>query len=189
MIDCYPPDNNQYFSQYAAWLEPYFEVQTVEAGKLDSTRISQDCIVLSGSTLMLTSQSMPEPLEKLLLETDKPLLGVCYGHQALAQAWGAKLVKKEMFEAEATIRTNNRYGLIEELGLFFNVAESHSVHIVNNRKLKKNFEVLAYSDSCDVEVIKHKERPLWGVQFHPERSDPVGRQIAAKLAEMVSRQR
>jgi len=76
--------------------------------------------------------------------------------------------------------------LFDDLGLFFEAWESYYEHVVRNPRLSRNFEVVAHSASCDVEVIRHKTRLLWGVQFHPERSGDTGEFIARNFARIVA---
>ncbi|MBD3286683.1 hypothetical protein GF359_08800, partial [candidate division WOR-3 bacterium] len=110
-----------------------------------------------------------------------------YGHEALASAWGAKIVTREKTEGEQTIKTRDPKGVIHNLGLFFMAFESHTEQVTKNRKLTRHFDILAASKGCPVEVIQHRKRPLWGVQFHPEKSFPEGRQIAENLARIIAK--
>jgi GMP synthase (glutamine-hydrolysing) len=186
LINCYKSQDDERIQPFLDWLSPFFGVKTVHIDNLNAFEVKEDGIVLSGSERLITNDHLPAGLSKLLLETTRPLLGVCYGHQALAVAWGAKVVKKKNIEEEEVIRVTHSKGILSNLGLFFNVMESHTEHVVPDRHLAKNFEVMAYSDSCKVEVIRHLERPLWGVQFHPERSGHVGVRLASNLARLVA---
>lgn len=186
LVNSYKSPDDVRLQPFLDWLLPYLEVKTVHVDNLEVTEVKEDGIVISGSERLITSENVPQALTKLVLETGKPLLGVCYGHQALAVAWGAKIIKKKNIEEEEVIRVTHSKGLLSNLGLFFNVIESHAEHIVHDKHLTKNFEVMAYSDSCKVEVIRHLERPLWGVQFHPERSGQVSVRLASNFAQFVA---
>ncbi|MBD3286684.1 hypothetical protein GF359_08805 [candidate division WOR-3 bacterium] len=172
---------------YLDWLSPQFEISNVYIKNLATTNVNQDCIVVTGSKWQFDKNPVPETLTDLYLETNKPVLAICWGHQALASAYGARITKKSFIERSETIRVEESDKILDELGLFFTVWESHYEHVVPDGKLKRNFHIRAYSDSCKVEVIKHKNKPLWGVQFHPERSKIVGRQMAANLARIALR--
>lgn len=185
MIEAHPEPSPADLQYYIDWLSPQFEINNVYIKDLNSTEVSQDCIVVTGSKWQLAKDPVPENLIRLFRETQKPLLAICWGHQALAAAWGAKVVKKTFIEKDETIRVEEADKMLDYLGLFFMAWESHYEHVVADGKLKRNFHLRAYSDSCKVEVIRHKERPLWGVQFHPERSKIAGRQIAINLARIA----
>jgi GMP synthase (glutamine-hydrolysing) len=187
LIEAHPERNPEKLKHYADWLSPYFEVAHVYVNDVTSTEVSEDAIVVTGSEWQIASDPIPEILPKLYLETQKPLLGICWGHQTLAHAWGAKVIRKSRFiERDETIRVLKTEELLYNMGLYFTASESHYEHVVPDRNLKKHFELLAYSSSCKVEVIRHIERPLWGVQFHPERSGAAGKRLAANFARIAA---
>ncbi len=182
------PDDLKY---YIDWLEPFFKVNTSHVTGLESIDVAEDCIVVTGSKLQVTVDPIPKALSKIYKETTKPLLAICWGHHALAAAWGAKVIKQSFLisKKEETINEDVNNILFDELGMFFTAYESHFEHVVKNAKLTRNFHVIAHSNSCKVEGIWHKKRPLFGLQFHPERS-PSGRtgyRIARNFAKLVGK--
>ncbi len=171
---------------YLAMLEPFFRVAAVHVDALASPRFAEDAAVVTGSTKLITRDPAPETLYALYRETQKPLLGICYGHQTLAHAWGARVVKKEFFEADADIHISRPDALLDGFAKTFTAFKSHFEHVVLDEGLTRHFDVLAASDRCAVEVIRHRERPLWGTQFHPERSGATGERIAANFHRIVT---
>jgi GMP synthase-like glutamine amidotransferase len=171
---------------YLAMLEPFFRVAVVHVDALASPRFAEDAVVVTGAAKLITRDPIPETLYALYRETQKPLLGICYGHQTLAHAWGARVVKKEFFEADAEIRAPRPVPLLEGLGEKFTAFKSHFEHVAADEGLTRHFDVLAVSDWCAVEVIRHRTRPLWGTQFHPERSGATGERIAANFHRIVT---
>jgi anthranilate synthase/aminodeoxychorismate synthase-like glutamine amidotransferase len=101
-----------------------------------------------------------------------PLLGVCLGHQSIGQAFGARIVRagRLMHGKTDMIHHDNR-GLYEGLENPFEATRYHSL-IIQPDTLGDEFEVCAWSDAPDgtreIMGIRHKEFPLFGVQFHPE---------------------
>lgn len=166
-------------------MSPFFEVNKIHLDALESPEIKENSSVISGSERLLTEEPLKEVLRKMLVETTKPVLGVCYGHQALARAWGARVVKKKFREGEETVSLEASRDIFNDMGLFLTVHISHVEDVVKDDNLTKNFGILAYSNSCTVEAIAHKERQLWGVQFHPERSGLAGRQLARNFCRIV----
>jgi GMP synthase-like glutamine amidotransferase len=171
---------------YLAMLEPFFRVATVHVDALASPRFAEDAAVVTGSTKLITRDPAPETLYALYRETEKPLLGICYGHQTLAHAWGARVIKKEFFETDADIHISRPDALLDGFAKTFSAFKSHFEHVVLDEGLTRHFDVLAASDWCAVEVIRHRERPLWGTQFHPERSGATGERIAANFHRIVT---
>lgn len=96
-----------------------------------------------------------------------PLLGVCLGHQGLAQSEGAVLVKAPTLVHGLSSRINHRgQGLFKDLPSPFEGARYHSFLI--QRPLPPVLEETAWTDDGLVMGVGHRKRMQWGVQFHPE---------------------
>ena len=97
-----------------------------------------------------------------------PLLGVCLGHQAIAQVFGAPIVRaaKVMHGKTSPIHHNGQ-GVFQGLNNPLTVTRYHSL-LIDPATLPECFEVTARSDSGEIMAIRHREWDLEGVQFHPE---------------------
>ncbi|MGP7884786.1 aminodeoxychorismate synthase component 2, partial [Raoultella planticola] len=97
-----------------------------------------------------------------------PLLGVCLGHQAIAQVFGATIVRaaKVMHGKTSPIHHNGQ-GVFQGLNNPLTVTRYHSL-LIDPATLPECFEVTARSDSGEIMAIRHREWDLEGVQFHPE---------------------
>ena len=97
-----------------------------------------------------------------------PILGVCLGHQCIAQVFGAKVVRadKLMHGKTSTIRHN-------ESGIFKNIAQPleatryHSL-IVQRESLPDSLQITAETAEGEIMGLQHRQLPIHGVQFHPE---------------------
>lgn len=101
-----------------------------------------------------------------------PILGVCLGHQALGQAFGARVVRaRQVMHGKTSLITHNKTGVFSGLSQPLTVTRYHSL-VIEADSLPDCFEVTAWSE-CDGERdeimgIRHRALPLEGVQFHPE---------------------
>ena len=99
-------------------------------------------------------------------ELKMPVLGICYGHQMIAHIWGGRVYKGEsaeygMGEVEITEKDEIFKGLPEKIRVWVS-------HFDEVKEMPEGFQKLAYSETCAIEAMRHKELPIFGVQFHPE---------------------
>lgn len=97
-----------------------------------------------------------------------PMLGVCLGHQAIGQAMGGEVVRAPELMHGKTSRINHTgKGIFRGLNSGFEATRYHSL-IVRRETLPASLEVTASTDDGLIMAVQHKDRPLHGVQFHPE---------------------
>lgn len=115
----------------------------------------------------------------MIREVDVPLFGICMGHQLISIAHGGTLGR--MFEASEYAEDIREEGFVEmnirKQDPIFNEIHApfmaYEYHLEEVKELPDNFELLASSQMCEVQAIRHKEKPIYGVQFHPEAYDPI----------------
>ncbi len=97
-----------------------------------------------------------------------PILGVCLGHQAIAQAFGAKVVRAQRQLHGKTSRLyHDGNGLYAGLPSPLEVGRYHSL-IVDESSLPACLEITSYTSDGEIMGLRHRELPVEGVQFHPE---------------------
>jgi len=97
-----------------------------------------------------------------------PIFGVCLGHQAIGQAMGGDVIRAPALMHGKTSRINHTgKGIFRGLNSGFEATRYHSL-IVKPETLPAVLEVTASTDDGLIMAMQHRERPLYGVQFHPE---------------------
>jgi anthranilate synthase component II len=98
-----------------------------------------------------------------------PILGICLGHQAIGYAFGALITRANQIKhGKVSNITHNGTHLFSSLSQPLEVMRYHSL-VIDRESLPSSFEALAFSlDDQEIMAIKHRDYPLYGIQFHPE---------------------
>lgn len=128
----------------------------------------------------------------IIIETAKtlsqtiPTLGVCLGHQAICAAYGAEITyaKQLMHGKQSTISFNADCPIFKGVPQKAPVARYHSL-AANPDTIPSCLEVAAVTDDGEIMAVRHKEYPIFGVQFHPESiMTPDGRKMLENFINM-----
>ena len=111
-----------------------------------------------------------------------PILGVCLGHQTIAMAFGAEIIRASRpVHGKTSQLTHTDSRLFQGIPNPFTATRYHSL-IVKRESLPKNLIVTAQTDSGIIMGIRHRDHPIEGVQFHPESiMTPQGRQLLSNF--------
>ncbi len=101
-----------------------------------------------------------------------PVLGVCLGHQSIAEVYGAKVVRADrLMHGKTSMIHHNGEGVFEGLSQPFEATRYHSL-VVPEATLPADLKMIAWTDDADHERevmgLQHASLPTFGVQFHPE---------------------
>jgi GMP synthase (glutamine-hydrolysing) len=147
-------------------LNVYCEIHPFNADKSGFEQHPPKGIILSGGPKSVYDEDAPE-LNLDYFEFDVPVLGICYGLQSLAHAIRPdsveKAEKREFGRAELFI--DDHSGLFRGIDDGTIVWMSHGDHIKN---LPEPYEAIAHTANAPVAAVKHSDKPIYGVQFHPE---------------------
>jgi anthranilate synthase/aminodeoxychorismate synthase-like glutamine amidotransferase len=97
-----------------------------------------------------------------------PILGVCLGHQCIAEVFGGEVVRAARLvhgKTSAVIHTGR--GLFLEIDNPFQATRYHSL-LVARESLPESLQVMAWTPENEIMAIRHVDHETWGVQFHPE---------------------
>ena len=142
-------------------------------------------LILSGGPASVYTQGAPLPDERIYT-LGIPILGICYGLQAITHQLGGTVERAQKQEyGRARLEVLKEDPLFEGLPKNFDVWMSHADKV---SKLPRDFEILAKSENSPYAVIKHKLKPIYGVQFHPEVSHTqYGKEILANFLFKVAK--
>ena len=111
-----------------------------------------------------------------------PILGVCLGHQCIAQAFGGHVVAaRALVHGKTSLVHHGGCELFADLPTPFTAARYHSL-VVDRETLPDDFLVSAWTGDSEIMGIRHRYLPLYGIQFHPESFlTPGGQRIMSKF--------
>ncbi len=185
LINCYKERRDERIKNYIELFKEFDDIETIYDEDFFPSPGSK-VYIISGSEKYISKNDFNPELLKFIKESELPLIGICYGHQLIAKAFGA-----EVFMGEETIKKTEMIRVMRDEQIFsglpkiFPADESHKDHVKETEKFKENFEVIAFSDSCSVEAIKHKKKLIFGFQFHIERSGKIGKIIARNFFKII----
>jgi anthranilate synthase/aminodeoxychorismate synthase-like glutamine amidotransferase len=163
------------YDSFAHNLARYFarlgqETAVVRNDAIDSTEIKRmrpQAIVLSPGPCAPASAGCCVDVVRRFVD-EIPILGVCLGHQAIAEALGGHVVRAARpMHGRASLIEHNGRGVFESLPSPLTVCRYHSL-VVDPASLPEQLEATAFTNEGVVMAIAHRRRPVVGVQFHPE---------------------
>ncbi|MCD6479063.1 MAG: glutamine-hydrolyzing GMP synthase, partial [Candidatus Diapherotrites archaeon] len=161
-------------------LRIYSMVLPGDIKKEELAKLALKGLILSGGPASAYAKNAPK-CDAGILELGIPILGICYGHQLLAQLAGGKLHKGEKAEygtTELTISTKSELlnGLQEKETVWMNHRDAVA-------KLPEGFNIIASTKNCSIAAFENSKAKLYGVQFHPEVSHTInGKKVLANFA-------
>ncbi|MGC1931276.1 MAG: gamma-glutamyl-gamma-aminobutyrate hydrolase family protein [Candidatus Nitrosopolaris sp.] len=147
---------------------------------INNNNFSYDKVILSGRRMNNREINIVNSsIIRQCFENNIPLLGICYGAEILALTLGGTLRKMARpVQDTISITVSKSNSLISAAKKTLLVYESHRYCVA---KLPEGFESLASSLQCEHEVFSHKEKKMFGTQFHPEKSGVDGLNILSKF--------
>jgi len=116
-----------------------------------------------------------------------PILGVCLGHQAIGQAFGGKIVRAPLpMHGKLSRIEHNGQGIFRGLKRSFQATRYHSL-VIEPSSAPAELEVSAETDDGLIMAVAHRDRPVYGVQFHPESiASEHGRRILRNFLDLAA---
>jgi GMP synthase (glutamine-hydrolysing) len=122
-------------------------------------------MILSGGPSSIYEEDAPK-CDQDIFNLNIPILGLCYGHQLIAFLFGGRVepAKKREYGISYAV-VDSPHGLLNDLKGNQKVWMSHGDTVY---ELSEKFEILAHTKNCPIAAFKHREKPIYGLQWHPE---------------------
>ena len=163
----------------AVWRNDRISVEETLAAK-------PDAIVLSPGPCTPNEAGICLDLVRAASETT-PILGVCLGHQAIGQAFGGEIVRAPApMHGKVSRIEHNAKGVFRGLNGPFQATRYHSL-VIERSTAPDELEVSAETDDGLIMAVEHRDRPVYGVQFHPESiASENGRHILRNFLDLAA---
>lgn len=156
---------NQLIARRVRDLNVYCEVISYKKALAEITEKKPIGIILTGGPNSVYAEGSPLP-EKALFETGVPVLGICYGMQAMAYTLGGEVKSPDKREYGRTLTiTDTASPLFKDVDMSITTWMSHTDYV---SELPQNFACIAHTDSCPNAAMENPQKNLYAVQFHPE---------------------
>ncbi len=151
----------------------YSEIRGWDIDEAEIREFNPSGIILSGGPESVAADASPRA-PACVFELGLPVLGICYGMQTMAEQFGGKVAPSATSEfGYAQIRLTSNGGLLHDIRdhldeqgrSLLDVWMSHGDKVV---ELPADFELIAETDNCPIAGMAHREKPFFGIQFHPE---------------------
>ena len=141
-------------------------------------------IIISGAPTLLTQVNLQKYMNlfRWVKSVDIPVLGICFGHQIIGLLYNSEIQAGKMIDKKEQIE------IVKEDDLFINIKD-HSIFREDHCEfitLPAEFILLAKSESCNNVAMKHKNKKIYGTQFHPEVSGDNGKKLLGNFLNMCN---
>ena len=174
--------------QYLGELGATLEVRRNDAVTVDEIgELRPEGIVLSPGPCAPAQAGITVPVIRRW-GAEIPMLGVCLGHQAIGEAYGGKVVRAERVMHGKTSRVvHDGQDLFRGLPNPLGVMRYHSL-VIERASVPEELEIVAHAEDepGEIHAVRHREHPVWGVQFHPESVlTEHGRELLSNFLELA----
>lgn len=140
----------------------------IDVTEIDATLAEYDAVLLSPGPGKPADAGVSIPMVRAAQQSGTPLFGVCLGHQAIAEAFGATVTNaEELMHGKTSQVTHDGSDLFIDVRQPFTATRYHSLAVVAET-VPDDLIVTAWTSGGIIMGVKHRTAPLVGVQFHPE---------------------
>ena len=171
--------------QYLGEMKTPMEIHRNDQISLDKIReLNPDRILISPGPCSPRESGLSNDIIRTF-SSKTPTLGVCLGHQCIGHVFGGNVVVNyRMMHGKTSLIKHNGKDLFEGMPNPFPATRYHSL-VIHRESLPDCLEITAETEEGEIMGVKHKQLPIWGVQFHPESIlTESGRQILANFLKL-----
>ncbi|MBP2079309.1 anthranilate synthase component II [Oceanobacillus polygoni] len=159
------------YNLYQYFSELNLEIQVIRNDKIsivEMEELNPEAIIISPGPGLPDKAGICIELVKHFY-TSIPILGVCLGHQVIGEALGGKVVPaQQIMHGKTSLVAHQNSGAFKDLQNPIEVMRYHS-YVVDRETLPEELEVVAHAiEDGEIMGIKHRDFPIYGLQFHPE---------------------
>ncbi|GAK89847.1 anthranilate synthase amidotransferase component [Nonlabens ulvanivorans] len=169
----------------------YFEDLEVRVRVVRNDKITPQECVNYDAIVLSPGPGIPKEAGNLIpiidyLKDKKPLLGICLGHQAITEVFGGEIINLDkVYHGISTKMTHNGNEIFKNIETTFDAGRYHS-WAAQNSSFPDVLEITATDENGQIMALKHKELPIYGLQFHPESiMTPQGKQMLKNFIETL----
>lgn len=178
LFNFYKKDREKKIIQLKEFIEKETKVSLID---LESQLEEIDGIVLSGSERLITEGEHKEEWLEFIRHSNIPIIGICFGFQLICQAFGAVFEHGENIKKSIEVKKLRKHPLFNGIPATAILPESHEEYVI---AIMNPLIPLMLSDSC-IEAIVHQDKPIYGTQFHFERSKEYGNIILNNFLNII----
>lgn len=158
---------NGYLQELGAETEVVRNDDIAEAD-LPARLAEYDAVLVSPGPGKPVDAGVSIPVVKQALQTGMPLLGVCLGHQAIAEAFGGVVTNaEELMHGKTSEVSHDDNAFFDGVGQPFTATRYHSLAVVDGT-VPDDLVITARTAGGVIMALQHRDAPIYGVQFHPE---------------------
>ncbi|OAA31709.1 hypothetical protein AT15_02470 [Kosmotoga arenicorallina S304] len=163
------PDGGSFIEKALDKLNADYEVYRTFRGEFPK-KGEYSALIISGGNSMaayFSNSGHAKASVELIKDADVPVLGICMGFQIIGRIYGSALIISEE-------RGWRKLKIVKDDVLLTGIPEEFNAwenHLFTLNRLPKEFELLVINESGSIQMMKHKSKYIYGVQFHPEKGD------------------
>ena len=142
----------------------YAELMPYDIDYEELKRQNPKGIIFSGGPSSVYNEDAPIPDNKIF-EMDLPLLGICYGHQLIVNKFGGKVKRANKEYGSSLLTIDSNEDLLSDVGESVRAWMSHGDEA---EQIPSGFKIIGHTESARAAAIASNEKPIFGIQFHPE---------------------
>lgn len=179
LVNFYKEKSKERIKNLNEFIKEQTEVSIIDLkSKLDNL----NGIVLSGSERIITKGEYEEEWLDFIINSSIPIIGICYGFQLICQSFGAVIKHGKNVKKEVLVQKLQEHTLFAGIPPSSNLPESHKEYVI---AVMEPLIPLMFSDN-GIEAIFHRNKPIFGTQFHFERSKEYGNIIFRNFLNLIS---